>query len=76
MVRHEAPRLRRFHNAVSRSGRACVQHSFRTADFAIAGDTTPGVGAVVMALRRDFPDAKILLLAIFPRSVPGGSDPT
>jgi lysophospholipase L1-like esterase len=81
----------------------------RTADFAIAGDTTQGVlwglrngegqgfqpkavmlmigtnntgaftapeiaegvGAVVMELRRDFPDAKILLLAIFPRSVPG-----
>ena len=81
----------------------------RTADFAIAGDTTQGVlwglrngegqgfqpkavmlmigtnntgtftapeiaegvGAVVMELRQDFPDAKILLLAIFPRSVPG-----
>jgi lysophospholipase L1-like esterase len=83
--------------------------TIRTADFAIAGDTTQGVlwglrngegqgfqpkavmlmigtnntgaftapeiaegiGAVVMELRRDFPDAKILLLAIFPRSVPG-----
>jgi lysophospholipase L1-like esterase len=82
--------------------------NIRTADFAIAGDTTQGVlwglrngegqgfqpkavmlmigtnntgaftapeiaegiGAVVMELRRDFPDAKILLLAIFPRSVP------
>ena len=81
----------------------------RTANFAIAGDTTQGVlwglrngegqgfqpkavmlmigtnntaaftgpeiaegvGAVVMELRRDFPTAKILLLAIFPRSVPG-----
>jgi lysophospholipase L1-like esterase len=81
----------------------------RTANFAIAGDTTQGVlwglrngegqgfqpkavmlmigtnntgtftapeiaegvGAVVMELRRDFPDAKILLLAIFPRAVPG-----
>jgi lysophospholipase L1-like esterase len=81
----------------------------RTADFAVAGDTTQGVlwglrngegqgfqpkavmlmigtnnmgantapeiaegiGAVVMELRRDFPAAKILLLAIFPRSVPG-----
>lgn len=81
----------------------------RTANFAIAGDTTQGVlwglhngegqgfqpkavmlmigtnntggysapeiaegiGAVVLELRRDFPDAKILLLAIFPRSVPG-----
>jgi len=30
-----------------------------------------GVGAVVMELRRDFPSAKILLLAIFPRGVPG-----
>ena len=83
--------------------------NMKTADFAIAGDTTQGVlwglhngegqgfqpkavmlmigtnntgtfsapeiaegvGAVVLELRRDFPDAKILLLAIFPRSVPG-----
>ena len=83
--------------------------NIKTADFAVAGDTTQGVlwglrngegqgfqpkavmlmigtnntgtftapeiaegiGAVVMELRRDFPDAKILLLAIFPRSVPG-----
>jgi lysophospholipase L1-like esterase len=40
-----------------------------------AANTAPeiaeGVGAVVMELRRDFPAAKILLLAIFPRSVPG-----
>lgn len=81
----------------------------RTANFAVAGDTTQGVlwglkngeaqgfqpkavmlmigtnntgpntgpeiaegiGAVVLELRRDFPDAKILLLAIFPRGVPG-----
>jgi lysophospholipase L1-like esterase len=81
----------------------------RTADFAVAGDTTQGVlwglkngegqgfqpkavmlmigtnnmgansaaevaegiGAVVMEMRKDFPNAKILLLAIFPRSVPG-----
>ena len=81
----------------------------RTANFAIAGDTTQGVlwglqngegqgfqpkavmlmigtnntgtftapeiaegiGAVVLELRRNFPEAKILLLAIFPRSVPG-----
>lgn len=81
----------------------------RTANFAIAGDTTQGVlwglrngegqgfqpeavmlmigtnntgtssapeiaegiGAVVMELRRNFPAAKILLLAIFPRGVPG-----
>jgi lysophospholipase L1-like esterase len=83
--------------------------SLRTADFAVAGDTTQGVlwglrngegqgfqpkavmlmigtnntgqqtgpeiaegvGAVVMELRRNFPAAKILLLAIFPRSTPG-----
>jgi lysophospholipase L1-like esterase len=83
--------------------------SMRTANFAIAGDTTQGVlwglkngegqgfqpkaimlmigtnnsgsssapeiaegvGAVVLEMRKDFPDAKILLLAIFPRSIPG-----
>lgn len=81
----------------------------KTANFAIAGDTTQGVlwglhngegqgfqpkavmlmigtnntgsssgpeiaegiGAIVLELRHDFPDAKILLLAIFPRSIPG-----
>ena len=83
--------------------------SIRTANFAIAGDTTQGVlwglhngegqgfqpkavmlmigtnntgsysaaeiaegiGAIVLEMRHDFPDAKILLLAIFPRSIPG-----
>ena len=30
-----------------------------------------GIGAIVLELRRNFPDAKILLLAIFPRGVPG-----
>ena len=30
-----------------------------------------GVGAVVLELRKNFPNAKILLLAIFPRGVPG-----
>lgn len=83
--------------------------TLRTANFAIAGDTTQGVlwglrngegqgfqpkavmlmigtnntgantapeiaegiGAVVMEMRRDFPNAKILLLAVFPRSLPG-----
>jgi len=83
--------------------------TIRTANFAVAGDTTQGVlwglkngegqgfqpkavmlmigtnntgqstgpeiaegvGAVVMELRRNFPSAKILLLAIFPRGVPG-----
>jgi para-nitrobenzyl esterase len=33
-----------------------------------------GIGAVVLELRKDFPDAKILLLAIFPRGA-GPSDP-
>jgi lysophospholipase L1-like esterase len=91
--------------------------TYRTADFAIAGDTTngllwglkngegqgfqpkaimlmigtnntggsdnagtatapeiaEGVGAVVLEMRSDFPQAKILLLAIFPRGVPGDS---
>jgi lysophospholipase L1-like esterase len=83
--------------------------SIRTANFAVAGDTTQGVlwglrngegqgfqpkavmlmigtnnmnantapeiaegvGAIIMEMRRNFPGAKILLLAIFPRSVPG-----
>ena len=83
--------------------------AIKTANFAIAGDTTQGVlwglrngegqgfrpkavmlmigtnnsgassgpeiaegvGAVVLEMRKDFPDAKILLLAIFPRSTPG-----
>jgi lysophospholipase L1-like esterase len=83
--------------------------NIRTANFAVAGDTTQGVlwglkngegqgfqpkavmlmigtnntgqytgpeiaegvGAVVMELRRNLPAAKILLLAIFPRGVPG-----
>jgi lysophospholipase L1-like esterase len=39
------------------------------------GNTGPeiaeGVGAVVLEMRKDFPNAKILLLAIFPRAVPG-----
>jgi lysophospholipase L1-like esterase len=81
----------------------------RTANFAVAGDTTQGVlwglkngegqgfqpkavmlmigtnnsgvntgpeiaegiGAVVLELRKDFPNAKILLLAVFPRGLPG-----
>jgi lysophospholipase L1-like esterase len=36
-----------------------------------AEEIAEGVGAVVMELRKDFPSAKILLLAIFPRSTPG-----
>ncbi len=83
--------------------------SMKTANFAVAGDTTQGVlwglkngegqgfqpkavmlmigtnnagastgpeiaegvGAVVLEMRKDFPNAKILLLAIFPRGLPG-----
>jgi lysophospholipase L1-like esterase len=36
-----------------------------------APEIAEGIGAIVLELRRNFPDAKILLLAIFPRSVPG-----
>jgi lysophospholipase L1-like esterase len=39
--------------------------------FNTAGEIGEGVGAVVLEMRKDFPSAKILLLAIFPRSVPG-----
>jgi lysophospholipase L1-like esterase len=39
------------------------------------GQTAPeiaeGIGAVVLEMRKDFPTAKILLLAVFPRSTPG-----
>jgi len=38
-----------------------------------AGEIAEGIGAVVLELRHDFPDAKILLLAVFPRSVPGNA---
>jgi beta-glucosidase len=38
-----------------------------------APEIAEGVGAIVLEMRKDFPDAKILLLAIFPRSVPGDS---
>jgi lysophospholipase L1-like esterase len=38
-----------------------------------AAEIAEGVGAVVLDLRKDFPNAKILLLAIFPRGVPGDS---
>jgi lysophospholipase L1-like esterase len=38
-----------------------------------APEIAEGVGAVVLEMREDFPNAKILLLAIFPRSTP--SDP-
>jgi (4-O-methyl)-D-glucuronate---lignin esterase len=40
---------------------------------ATAAEIAEGVGAVVLELRNDFPNAKILLLAIFPRGLPGDS---
>ncbi len=40
---------------------------------ATAAEIAEGIGAVVLEMRNDFPDAKILLLAIFPRGVPGDS---
>jgi lysophospholipase L1-like esterase len=36
-----------------------------------AAEIAEGIGAVVLEMRQDFPDAKILLLGILPRSVPG-----
>ena len=36
-----------------------------------APEIAEGVGAVVLETRRNFPNARILLLAIFPRGVPG-----
>jgi lysophospholipase L1-like esterase len=36
-----------------------------------ATEVAEGVGADVLEMRKDFPNAKILLLAIFPRSTPG-----
>jgi lysophospholipase L1-like esterase len=40
---------------------------------ATAAEIAEGIGAVVLEMRKDFPDAKILLLAVFPRGVPGDS---
>src|SRR5213075_799375 len=36
-----------------------------------APEIAEGIGAIVLEMRKDFPDAKILLLAIFPRALPG-----
>jgi lysophospholipase L1-like esterase len=36
-----------------------------------APEIAEGIGAIVLELKRNFPATKILLLAIFPRSVPG-----
>jgi len=38
-------------------------------------EVAEGVGAIVLELRKEFPDAKIMLLAIFPRGA-GPTDPT
>lgn len=38
-----------------------------------AAEIAEGVGAVAQEMRTDFPQAKILLLAIFPRGLPGDS---
>jgi len=40
---------------------------------ATAAEIAEGVGAVVLEMRNDFPQAKILLLGIFPRGLPGDS---
>jgi lysophospholipase L1-like esterase len=36
-----------------------------------APEIAEGIGAIVLEMRQDFPNAKILLLGIFPRGVPG-----
>ena len=36
-----------------------------------APEIAEGIGAVVLEMRKDFPDARILLLAVFPRGNPG-----
>ena len=38
-----------------------------------AAEIAEGIGAVVLELRNDFPNAKILLLAVFPRGLPDDS---
>jgi lysophospholipase L1-like esterase len=40
---------------------------------ATAPEIAEGIGAVVLEMRNDFPQAKILLLAVFPRGLPGDS---
>jgi beta-glucosidase len=48
-----------------------------TNNIGLLGDDPPevvrGIGAVVQALRKQLPDARILLLDLFPRGVPGDS---
>jgi lysophospholipase L1-like esterase len=36
-----------------------------------APEIAEGIGAIVLEMRQDFPNAKILLLAVFPRGTPG-----
>ncbi len=36
-----------------------------------AAEIAEGIGAIVLEMQKDFPKAKILLLAVFPRSTPG-----
>ena len=36
-----------------------------------AAEIAEGIGAIVLEMEKDFPEAKILLLGIFPRSTPG-----
>ena len=40
---------------------------------ATAAEIAEGIGAIVQEMRTDFPDAKILLLGVFPRGLPGDS---
>jgi lysophospholipase L1-like esterase len=40
---------------------------------ATADEIAEGIGAIVQQMRTDFPSAKLLLLAIFPRGLPGDS---
>lgn len=40
---------------------------------ATAAEIAEGIGAVVLEMRSNFPQAKILLLAVFPRGAPGDS---
>jgi lysophospholipase L1-like esterase len=41
-----------------------------SAPFCSAAEIAEGIGAIILEMRKDFPDAKILLLGIFPRGEP------
>jgi len=45
--------------------------SNNNAGTATGAEIAEGVGAIVLEMRNDFPQAKILLLAVFPRGLPG-----